>query len=137
MTDFAEIEKGIEALKHNPAAVSEPAEYVLALAEQILENWLMAHGLNPTNEKREGFRLLALHRQGVKNDSSFNACRETCRELIYQTNLYRLNQDRSKIVLSAMVAMHLLLFIRGKLESQELGEFCCSSKALRTQQSSH
>ncbi len=137
MTDFAEIEKGIEALKHNPAAVSEPAEYVLALAEQILENWLMAHGLNPTNEKREGFRLLALHRQGAKNDSSFNACRETCRELIYQTNLYRLNQDRSKIVLSAMVAMHLLLFIRGKLESQELGEFCCSSKALRTQQSSH
>ena len=137
MTDFAEIEKGIESLKHNPAAVSEPAEHVLALAEQILENWLMAHGLNPTNEKREGFRLLALHRQGAKNDSSFNACRETCRELIYQTNLYRLNQDRSKIVLSAMVAMHLLLFIRGKLESQELGEFCCSSKALRTQQSSH
>ena len=137
MTDFAEIEKGIEALKHNPAAVSEPAEHVLALAEQILENWLMAHGLNPTNEKREGFRLLALHRQGARNDSSFNACRETCRELIYQTNLYRLNEDRSKIVLSAMVAMHLLLFIRGKLESQELGEFCCSSKALRTQQSSH
>ena len=137
MTDFVEIEKGIEALKHNPTAVSEPAEHVLALAEQILENWLFAHGLKPTNEKREGFRLLALHRQGARNDSSFNACRETCRELIYQTNLYRLNEDRSKIVLSAMVAMHLLLFIRGKLESQKLGEFCCSSKSLRTQQSSH
>ena len=34
----------------------------------------------------EGFRLLALHRQGARGDPSFNACRETCRELVYHRN---------------------------------------------------
>jgi len=31
----------------------------------------------------------------------------------------------------AMIAMHLYLFVSGKLQSAELGEFCCSSRPLR------
>ena len=132
MTEFTRIEQEIELLKSNPSAISDPEAKLLRLAEYILENWLVAHGLEPTEEKREGYRLLALHRQGAKGNPSFNACRETCRELIYQLNLFRLHSDMKQIALSAMVAMHLLLFIRGKMEVQELGEFCCSSKALRS-----
>ena len=35
----------------------------------------------------ESFRLLALHRQGARGVPSFNACRETCREIAYHYNL--------------------------------------------------
>ena len=131
MTDFSEIEARIEQLKSSPDSVTNPAGLLLSLAEKILENWLEAHGITPTFQTREGYRLLALHRQGARGNPSFNACRETCRELIYQLNLYRRDQEAQQIMLSAMVAMHLMLFIRGKMEVQELGEFCCSSKAIR------
>jgi len=30
-----------------------------------------------------------------------------------------------------MVATHLLLFVGGKLEAAELGDFCCSARPLR------
>ena len=129
---FAEIERDIELLVNDQAAFSDPDQHLLSLGEFILENWLNAKGIEPTWEQREGFRLLALHRQGAKADLTFHACRETCRELIYQINLFRLHRNQQQIMLSAMVAMHLLLFVRGKMETQELGEFCCSSKALRT-----
>jgi hypothetical protein len=43
----------------------------------------------------EGFLLLALHRQGAKGDPSFDACRETCRELVYDYNLIRRDSDYS------------------------------------------
>ena len=59
------------------------ADELLALGEAILESWLAAHGETPTTRTVEGFRLLALHRQGARGDPSFNACRETCRELVY------------------------------------------------------
>jgi hypothetical protein len=32
----------------------------------------------------------------------------------------------------ALVANHLYLFISGKMETEQLGEFCCSSKPIRT-----
>ena len=32
----------------------------------------------------------------------------------------------------ALVANHLYLFISGKMETEALGEFCCSSRPLRT-----
>ena len=83
----------------------------------------------------EGFRLLALHRQGARGEPSFNACRETCRELVYHHNLVRLDpanrMPRAGLRLGAMVARHLALFIGGKLEVAGLGEFCCSSRPLR------
>ena len=92
-------------------------------------------GATPTASKVEGFRLLALQRQGARGDASFNACRETCRELVYHRNLVRLDpahvDTARRLRLGAMVARHLALFIGGKLEVAGLGEFCCSSRPLR------
>ena len=131
MNKFVDIEQNIRHLQSNPEAYHDPAGLLLSLAEKTLENWLEAHGVSPTDERREGYRLLALHRQGAKGIPSFNACRETCRELIYQLNLYQRDREASQMAMAAMVAMHLMLFIRGKMEVNALGEFCCSSKAVR------
>ncbi len=132
MTSFSDIEQTIALARERPQEFSDPADQLMQAGELILENWLTAHDLEPTDEKREGFRLLALHRQGARHETSFHACRETCRELIYQLNLYQVNKDPQQIVMAAMVAMHLLLFIRGKMEIQELGEFCCNSRSATT-----
>ena len=117
------------------AAAPDLADELLALCETILEVWLAARGERPTMRDVEGFRLLALHRQGARGDASFNACRETCRELVYHHNLVRLEPAHADVArrlrLGAMVARHLLLFIGGKLEVAGLGEFCCSSRPLR------
>ena len=129
---FAEIEQRIDFVKCNPELPNDPSADLLNLSEQIIENWLIVKGRVPTQESREGYRLLALHRQAAKGDPSFNACRESCRELIYNLNLYRLNGDSQSVVMSAMLAMHLMLFIQGKLQDDKIGEFCCSSKNLRT-----
>lgn len=118
-------------------AASAPAfaDELLALGEAVLERWLIAHDREPTHERVEGFRLLALHRQAAKGDPSFNACRETCRELVYHRNLV-LHEPAGpdvarRLRLGAMVARHLALFVGGKLEVAGLGEFCCSSRPLR------
>jgi len=111
------------------------ADEFLALGEGILETWLLARGIMPTAREVEGFRLLALHRQGARGEPSFNACRETCRELVYHHNLVRLDpahpDTARRLRLASMVARHLALFIGGKLEVAGLGEFCCSSRPLR------
>lgn len=116
-------------------ATPELADELLTLGEAVLEHWIVARGETPTTMMVEGFRLLALHRQGAGGDASFNACRETCRELVYHHNLVRLAPEHPDVArrlrLGAMVARHLALFIRGKLEVAGLGEFCCSSRPLR------
>ena len=80
----------------------------------------------------------ALHRQGAKGDPSFNACRETCREVAYHYNLVTMQPEHSDITnrlqLMGLVSKHLYLFITGKLQVAGLGEFCCSSKPIRTAQ---
>ena len=88
---LAEIGGRLERLtaQPNPAAAAE----MLALGEQTLEHWVRARGKDPTQDQREGFRLLALHRQGADKEPSFNACRETCRELAYHYNLLTLQPD--------------------------------------------
>lgn len=117
------------------AAALDLADELLALGETILEVWLAARGETPTKRIVEGFRLLALHRQGARGEPSFNACRETCRELVYHHNLVRLDPAHVDVArrlrLGVMVARHLQLFIGGKLEVAGLGEFCCSSRPLR------
>jgi len=117
------------------AAAPELADELVALGETILQAWLAAHDATPTTRTVEGFRLLALQRQGARGDASFNACRETCRELVYHRNLVCLEpahpQTARRLRLAAMVARHLALFIGGKLEVAGLGEFCCSSRPLR------
>jgi hypothetical protein len=122
------------------AAAPELADELLRLGESVLEIWLSAHGETPTARTVEGFRLLALHRQGARGDASFNACRETCRELVYHHNLVVLEPAHADVArrlrLGAMVARHLVLFIGGKLEIAGLGEFCCASRPLRQRETS-
>ena len=114
---------------------SEAGRSLLALAEEVLEHWVAARGETATTQRREGFRLLALHRQGAQGDPSFNACRETCREIAYHFNLLCLQPDTGldpqRQRMMVMLTKHLTLFVAGKMQSERLGEFCCSSRPLR------
>ena len=129
----------LEAVFETPPATSDieaSARTLLQVSEEVLEHWITARGEVPTSDTREGFRLLALHRQGAKGDPSFNACRETCRELIYHYNLINMDPVHSDITdrlyMLGMISRHLFLFISGKMQVAELGEFCCSSKPIRS-----
>jgi hypothetical protein len=117
-----------------PISPATPAE-LIALGEAVLEHWVAAKGLAPTDERREGFRLLALHRQGTTDDPSFNACRETCRELVYHYNLLTMDPQHGdsprRLRMMALVANHLRLFVVGKMQVAGLGDFCCSSRPAR------
>ena len=104
---------------------------LLAQAESVLEEWVNARGEAPTLETSEGFRLLALHRQGARGVPSFIACRETCREIAYHYNVLGMKQDAKAELMMTMLVEHLKLFVRGKLEVEGLGEFCCASRPLR------
>jgi hypothetical protein len=104
---------------------------LLAQAEAVLEEWVKARGEVPTTETSEGFRLLALHRQGARGVPSFNACRETCREIAYHYNLLAMKPDPKNELMMGLLVEHLRLFVRGKLEVEGLGEFCCASRPLR------
>ena len=112
------------------------ADNLLRASEEVLEHWIEARGEVPTQDEREGFRLLALHRQGAKGDPSFNACRETCREVVYHYNLITMQPEHSDITdrlyMMGLVSKHLYLFTSGKLQVAGLGEFCCSSKPIRS-----
>ena len=113
------------------------AQSLLRLAEEVLEAWIVARGATPTGEQREGFRLLALHHQGASGAPSFNACRETCREIAYHYNLLTLEapEDAGKrLAMMAMLVRHLTLFVGGKLQVGGLGDFCCASRPVRQEQ---
>lgn len=131
MIPLSEIESVIAAVGTGPDA----ADRLLELSEQVVEHWIVARGDRPTDESREGFRLLALHRQGAKGDPSFNACRETCREIAYHYNLISMQPEHAetthRVEMMKMISNHLYLFISGKMQVAELGEFCCSSKSVR------
>jgi len=111
------------------------AHRLVALAEEVLEHWIVARGGSPTDETREGFRLLALHRQGAGGVPSFNACRESCREIAYHYNLIAAEPDSplapQRQRMMALLTKHLLLFVSGKMQVEGLGEFCCAARPLR------
>ncbi len=134
MRPLATIGAGLEQTIAGQGEQTTPFD-LLRTGEEVLEHWVEAKGLEPTMDEREGFRILALHRQGATGDPSFNACRETCRELVYYFNLLTLQTEHpdsgQRLKMMALVANHLYLFIAGKMETQQLGEFCCSSKPLR------
>ena len=134
MKSFAEIEAAMQAVPARPDPAAGAA-LLLRLSEEVVEHWITARGDVPTEDEREGFRLLALHRQGAKGDPSFNACRETCREVAFHYNLVTMQPDSAEIThrleMMKLVSMHLYLFISGKMQVAELGEFCCSSKPIR------
>ncbi|MBI4924175.1 MAG: hypothetical protein HY834_20765 [Devosia nanyangense] len=129
---------GVIAATPREAARSSSLRLVpelLQLSETILETWLSAHGAEPTVRQKEGFRLLALHAQAARGEPSFNACRETCREIVFQNNVVSAAGDEDQreraFRLMIMVVRHLALFVSGKLEVAGLGEFCCASRPLR------
>lgn len=139
---FDEIEQRLAAIEtsaqgFDPAMMNaaELSRDLLRLGERVLEHWIEAHDKEPTDAEREGFRLLALHRQACKGDPSFNACRETCRELCYHHNLILSDPEHPELAkrlkLATLVAKHLLLFVSGKMQVANLGEFCCSSRPIR------
>ncbi len=124
---------------HLAVRAPEIADSLLTMGEAIMLAWLASKQVAPTNREVEGFRLLALHRQGARGDPSFNACRETCREIVYYRNLILHDPAAPEIArtvrLGARVVRHLALFIGGKLQEAGLGEFCCSSRPLRRTES--
>ena len=112
----------------------EAAQWLLGLAEEVLETWLSARGEAPTGDQREGFRLLALHHQGARGVPSFNACRETCREIAFHYNVLSLDaleDAEQRLTMMAMLVRHLVLFVGGKLQVEGLGDFCCASRPVR------
>jgi hypothetical protein len=134
MTPLATIEARIDALAEAPAGIAS-AQELLHLGEEVLAHWVAARGETPTDDTHEGFRLLALHRQGARGEPSFNACRETCRELAYHYNLIAMDpghpETLKRLRLMASIARHLYLFVTGKMQVAGLGEFCCASRPLR------
>lgn len=137
MKSLAAIESMLEGVA---AAAPLTAESLLAIGEETLEHWVSAKDTVPTQEKKEGFRLIALHKQGAKGDPSFNACRETCRELVYHYNLITLDPEHPEVIkrlnMMTLVASHLYYFVSGKLQQAQLGEFCCSSRNVRAKMDS-
>jgi hypothetical protein len=135
MRALAELEGVFDAPLSTPDT-KMAADNLLRASEEVLEHWIQARGEVPTQDEREGFRLLALHRQGAKGDPSFNACRETCREVVYHYNLVTMQPEHSDITdrlhMMGLVSKHLYLFVGGKLQVAGLGEFCCSSKPIRS-----
>ena len=134
MRPVADIGQRLDQIIAKPAQAAD-ADELLMLGEEILEQWVCAKGKEPTKDLREDFRLLALHRQGADKDPSFNACRETARELAYHYNLITLQAEHpdtaQRAQMMALVANHLYLFISGKMETDKLGDFCCASKPIR------
>ena len=135
MRSLSELEAVFESSLATPDTNAAAAD-LLKASEEIVEHWVTARGEVPTNDTREGFRLLALHRQGAKGDPSFNACRETCREVVYHYNLVTLQPEAAditdRLAMMKMISRHLFLFISGKMQVAELGEFCCSAKPIRS-----
>lgn len=110
------------------------AARLLRLAEEVLEAWVASRGEAPTGAAREGFRLLALHHQGAGGVPSFNACRETCREIAYHYNLAAAGLAGERdLRMMGMLVRHLALFVGGKLEVAGLGDFCCASRPVRAE----
>ena len=114
---------------------SAPDE-LLALGEAILETWLAAHGeIADDRARRKAFACWRCTARARAATPSFNACRETCRELVYHHNLVRLDPAHP-ISRAACGSVQWwrgtwLLFIGGKLEVAGLGEFCCAARPLR------
>ncbi len=134
MRSFEEIEASMDTAADAADPVARITELV-GFGEEVLERWVTARGECPTQDRREGSRLLALHRQGARGEPSFNACRETCRELAYHYNLIAQEPEHPdtarRLAMARMVAKHLCLFVGGKMQVEKLGNFCCSSRPVR------
>jgi hypothetical protein len=136
MRPLADIEAQLDAfMPHADAHVG--ARVLLGLSEEVLEHWIAARTEVPTGDRKEGFRLLALQRQGARGVPSFNACRESCREIAYHYNLLISDYDPAATArtqhMMSLLTKHLFLFVSGKMQVEGLGEFCCASRPLRVE----
>jgi hypothetical protein len=133
---FDAIDAEIDSLADH-ADAQFAAVRLLAIGEEVLERWIVARRGSPAAGEREGFRLLDLHHQGAKGVPSFNACRETCREIAYHYNLICLQPADASSArnqrMMALLARHLALFVGGKMEVEGLGDFCCASRPLHAE----
>lgn len=138
MRSLGALEAELESFDAQSEAAAA-AQHLLRIAEEALEQWVVARGEIPTAEQREGFRLLALHRQGARGVPSFNACRESCREIAYHYNMLCMEPGHEEAArrqrMMAMLAKHVVLFVSGKMQVEGLGEFCCASRPLRLEPS--
>lgn len=136
MRSLAEIEAQLDGFRPQTDAHAG-ARVLLGLSEEVLEHWIAAHGEDPTEDRKEGFRLLALQRQGTRGIPSFNACRESCREIAYHYNLLVGDHDPGAAAhtqrMMSLLAKHLFLFVSGKMQVEHLGEFCCAARPLRVE----
>jgi hypothetical protein len=136
MRPLAEIEAQLDGFRPQ-AEAHAGARVLLELSEEALEHWITAHGEVPTEDRKEGFRLLALQRQGTRGIPSFNACRESCREIAYHYNLLVGDHDPAVTArtqrMMCLLAKHLFLFVSGKMQVERLGEFCCAARPLRVE----
>jgi hypothetical protein len=137
MRSLADIERRLDDIVAGRGAATSAGE-LLRAGEEVLEHWVGARDMRPTDGEREGFRLLALQRQGAQGDPTFNACRDTCRELVYHYNLMAQpsadpTAAASRLQMMALIANHLVLFVSGKMQEAGLGDFCCSSRPLHTE----
>lgn len=133
MRPLTDIEADLDGFKPR-ADARAGARTLLGLSEEVLEHWIAARGEIPTDDRKEGFRLLALHRQGARGVPSFNACRESCREIAYHYNLLIADGDPAAAYRQRMMSLltrHLFLFVSGKMQVEGLGDFCCASRPLR------
>ena len=137
MIPFPELSEQLESAAMRSDCPEAAARSYLEIGEAVLENWAESRDLVPTSGEKEGFRLLALHRQGAKGEPSFNACRETCREVAYHYNLVTMEPNHpdvaGRLKMMEFVTQHLLLFVSGKMQVEKLGEFCCASRPLRSE----
>lgn len=136
MKSLTQIEEQLDGFR--PQADSHAgARLLLELSEEVLEHWIAANGDTPTDDQKEGFRLLALQRQGTRGIPSFNACRESCREIAYHYNLLVGDHDPATAArtqrMMNLLAKHLFLFVSGKMQVEGLGEFCCAARPLRVE----
>lgn len=136
MRSLADIEARLDAFTPQ-ADPHAGAGVLLGLSEEVLEHWVAGRAEVPTEDRREGFRLLALQRQGARGVPSFNACRESCREIVYHYNLLVGDHDPAAATrtqhMMQLLAKHLCLFVSGKMQVEGLGEFCCASRPLRVE----
>ena len=63
MRSLAELESVFEA-PLSAANTEDSARALLAASEEVIEHWVVAREELPTQDEREGFRLLALHVPG-------------------------------------------------------------------------
>ncbi len=111
------------------------ADELLLIGETALESWVRSRGETPTEATVGGLPAAGAAPPGRARRAELQRLPRDLPRAGLSPQLRR-RRDRCaetvrKLRLGAMVARHLVLFIDGKLETAGLGEFCCSSRAVR------